>query len=89
MHGQQLELRDLRQDLIDEWVTAGRSQRRRVRMFLAWLARAEHTTQLQVAWDQHPATRTAIGDPQRLELLERLLYDDALVSAGLKSLQLR
>ena len=66
LHGRQLELRDLRQDLIDEWIAAGLRTRRRVRMFLSWSRRASVTGPLQVAWDDHPATRQAIDDEQRI-----------------------
>ena len=34
---QQLQLADLRQDLVDEWIAGGARKRRRVRLFLAWL----------------------------------------------------
>jgi hypothetical protein len=34
LHDQDLELDDLRQDLVDEWITAGATIRRRVRLFL-------------------------------------------------------
>ncbi|HEY5089116.1 MAG TPA: hypothetical protein VIK30_04060 [Polyangia bacterium] len=63
-----------------EWVTAGGSIRRRVRMFLAWLARAGVTARLDVAWNQYPATRAALSDHDRLDLLARLLYDDSLAA---------
>lgn len=62
LHDQQLELRDLRQDLIDTWIATGASTRRRVRLFLAWLARAGVTGRLHVAWDQ-PGPRRAPHQP--------------------------
>jgi hypothetical protein len=36
LHAQQLELADLRQDLIDQWIADGSGMRRRVRLFLSW-----------------------------------------------------
>ncbi len=80
MHHQQLGLIDLQQDLVDEWVLGGGSQRRRVRLFLSWLVRAGVIGPLDVAWDQHPATRAALDDRERLELLACLLYDDQLAA---------
>lgn len=80
LHNQNLGLSHLRQDHVDEWVTAGRSQRRRIRIFLAWLARAGVTGQLHVSWEQHPATRAALDDRERLELLADLLYNDSLAA---------
>jgi hypothetical protein len=76
--GQQLELADLRQDLVDEWVAAGARQHRRVRLFLAWLARAKVTGALNVAWDDRASTRPAIDDGQRFAILRRLLHDPEL-----------
>ena len=78
LHGQQLELADLRQDLIDEWVAGGLRMRRRVRLFLAWLRRANVTGALHVDWDDRPATRPAIDDEQRFRILRRLLHDSEL-----------
>jgi hypothetical protein len=78
LHDQRLELADLHQDLIDEWVAAGSSIRRRVRLFLAWLRRAEVTGALDVDWDDRPATRAAIGDEQRFGVLQRLLHESDL-----------
>jgi hypothetical protein len=78
LHEQQLELADLRQDLIDEWVAAGLRMRRRVRLFLAWLQRANVTGALEVDWDDRPATRPAIDDEQRFDILRRLLHDQGL-----------
>jgi len=43
LHERQLELADLRQDLIDEWVAGDSIIRRRVRLFLRWLERAAVT----------------------------------------------
>jgi hypothetical protein len=77
LHGEQLELGDLHQDLIDEWITAGSRTRRRVRLFLAWLRRASIAGRLDVEWDDRPATRHAIGDEQRFAILRRLLHDES------------
>jgi hypothetical protein len=78
LHDQQLELADLRQDLIDEWIANGLTMRRRVRLFLAWLRRAKVTGSLDVDWDDRPATRPAIDDEQRFAILRRLLHDPEL-----------
>lgn len=64
LHNQELELRHLRQDLIDTWIAAGTTTRRRVRLFLRWLVRAGVTGQLHVAWNtphagHGPLRRTA------------------------------
>ena len=75
LHDQQLELADLRQDLIDEWIAGGLGTRRRVRLFLAWLRRASVIGPLDVDWDDRPATRHAIDDEQRFGILRRLLHE--------------
>ena len=75
LHDQRLELRDLRQDLVDEWVSAGGSMRRRVRLFLGWLERASVIGPLDVAWDDRLPTRPAIDDDRRFAILRRLLHD--------------
>lgn len=78
LHGQQLELADLRQNLIDQWIAAGSGMRRRVRLFLAWLRRGSVTGTLDVDWDDRPATRRAIDDEERFGILRRLLHDQDL-----------
>jgi len=78
LHDQQLELAELRQDLIDDWIATGSAIRRRVRLFLAWLRRANVTGPLEVAWDDRPATRSAIDDEQRFGILRRLLHEREL-----------
>jgi hypothetical protein len=78
LHGRQLELADLRQDLVDEWIAAGVRMRRRVRLFLAWLRRANVIGALSVDWDDRLPTRPAIDDEQRFAILRRLLHDDDL-----------
>lgn len=75
LHDQQLELADLRQDLIDRWVAGGTAMRRRVRLFLAWLRRANLTGTLDVDWDDRLPTRPAIDDEQRFAILRRLLHE--------------
>ena len=78
LHEQQLELADLRQDLVDEWVTTGGTTRRRVRLFLAWLERASVIARLEVAWDDRLPTRPALDDDRRFAILRRLLHDREL-----------
>ncbi len=75
LHEQQLELCDLHQDLVDQWVAHGATTRRRVRLFLAWLARAGVTAALEVAWDDRLPTRPVLSDDARFDLLRRLLND--------------
>ena len=78
LQDQELELADLRQDLVDEWIAGGGRQRRRVRLFLAWLRRANVTGALHVGWDDWPPGRPAIDDEQRFAILRRLLHDPKL-----------
>ncbi len=76
LHGQQLELVDLRQDLVDQWVASGSGMRRRVRLFLVWLARSSVTRGLTVSWDDRLPTREAITDELRFAILRRLLHGE-------------
>ena len=75
LHEQQLELRDLRQDLVDAWIAAGASTRRCVRIFLQWLARAGVTGELHVAWNTRGHSPAPLDDEQRFAALRRLLHD--------------
>lgn len=75
LHEQQLELRDLRQDLVDTWIAAGASTRRRVRMFLRWLARAGVCGELHVAWNTRGPGPAPLDDDQRFGAVRRLLHD--------------
>lgn len=76
LHARQLELADLRQDLVDQRIAAGSGVRRRVRPFLGWLARSGITSGLSVEWDDRVPTRQAITDEQRFAILRRLLHDE-------------
>ncbi len=76
LHARQLELADLRQDLVDQWIAAGSGVCRRVRPFLGWLTRAGITSGLTVEWDDRVPTREAITDEQRFAILRRLLHDE-------------
>lgn len=79
LHAQQLELTDLRQDLLDTWIVDGAATRRRVRMFIAWLQRGEIlTARLQVPWEYRSPGRPALTDEQRLRILRRLLDDSSI-----------
>jgi hypothetical protein len=62
---QELELSDLRQDLVDEWVASGSLIRRRIRPFVRWLERAGVTGQLEVAWHDRLPSRPMLSDDQR------------------------
>ena len=53
LHTQELTLEDLHQDLLDEWVAAGTSRRRWVRLFVIWLKRNGACGELHV---QRPQT---------------------------------
>lgn len=75
LHEQKLGLAELRQDLIDTWVSDGASTRRRVRLFLAWLARAGVIGPLRVAWNARGHGDPPLGDDQRFAVLRRLLHD--------------
>jgi hypothetical protein len=78
LHAQQLELADLRQDLVDEWIAAGSLVRRRIRPFVRWLERAGVTGRLDVAWDDRLPTRPSLTDDQRFALLRRLLHGEEI-----------
>ena len=49
-----------------------------IRLFLAWLRRANVTGALNVDWDDRLPTRPAIDDEQRFAILRRLLHDPEL-----------
>ena len=74
-HAQQLELRDLRQELLDAWIADGPGIRRRARLFTAWLQRADITGALHVDWPYDFPQRPPLQDEQRLAVLRRLLHD--------------
>ncbi len=78
LHAQQLELRDLRQDLLDAWIADGPGIRRRARLFTAWLQRADITGALHVDWPYDFPQRPPLQDEQRLAVLRRLLHDHEL-----------
>ncbi|MCA1699535.1 MAG: hypothetical protein LC790_11810, partial [Actinobacteria bacterium] len=75
LHAQDLVLCDLRQDLIDAWITTGASTRRRARLFLAWLERGDITPALHVAWHAQGPPAAPLDDEQRIAALRRLLHD--------------
>jgi hypothetical protein len=75
LHAQQLELRDLRQDLLDAWIADGPGTRRRARLFTAWLQRADVTGALHVDWPYDFRQRPPLQDEQRFAVLRRLLHD--------------
>lgn len=78
LHHQQLQLSDLRQDLLDTWLAAGAGVRHRVRLFLAWLTRTGLSGPFEVAWPQRGPGRPALDDEQRFALLRRLLHGDEI-----------
>lgn len=78
LHSRQLELGDLRQDLLDEWLLTGGDGRRAVKGFLQWLTKRSVVATLEV---ERPAVREPvipIGDRPRLRLVGRLLEDDQI-----------
>ena len=75
LHEQELELADLRQDLVDDWIAGGSIVRRRIRPFVQWLERAGVTGCLEVEWDNRLPTRPSLSDDQRFALLHRFLHD--------------
>jgi hypothetical protein len=77
LHHQNLALTDLRQDLLDAWVTQGASTRRTVRLFVAWLARAGVTARLDVAWNRRGPRPASLDERDRLAALRRLLEDES------------
>lgn len=76
LHAQELELGDLRQDLIDEWIAAGGTLRRQVRLFLAWLQRAGTIGALHVAWHEHSNRRAPLSERERFAILRTLLHGE-------------
>jgi hypothetical protein len=75
LHDQELELRHLRQDLLDAWIADGPGIRRRARLFTAWLQRADITVALHVDWLYDFQQRPPLQDEQRFAALRRLLHD--------------
>ena len=75
LHGRQLGLADLRQDLLDEWLTAGTATRRAVNQFLQWLARSEPSQRLQIAWPVAVHNPPIASDEHRLRALTAVLAD--------------
>lgn len=75
LHGRDLQLADLRQDLLDEWVAAGASTRRVVRLFTQWLGRAGVTAALSVEWNVRGPRPATMSDSERFAILRRLLED--------------
>ena len=77
LHMQHLQLSDLRQDLIDTWVTQGSSTRRSVRPFVSWLERCGVTGRLDVAWNRSGHGPAPLSDRDRFAMLRRLLLDSS------------
>ena len=78
LHDHDLELRDLRQQHLDTWLSAGRSTRSRVRPFLAWAQRGRLIPRLH-APSGHGLNAAAPSDTeQRLDTLQRLTTDESL-----------
>lgn len=70
LQAQELGLDDLRQDLLDEWVTSGPSTRRVSSAFIEWLGRAHPSSRrLQIAWPATAHNPPIASDEQRLKAL--------------------
>ena len=78
LHTQQLTLADLRQDLLDEWVAAGNTRRRWVRLFVIWLNRNGICGGLHVPRPQPVSQAIPLADLERIETLRSLLANTAL-----------
>ena len=76
LHTQALDLGDLRQDLLDEWLATGVSTRRSISGFIDWLGRAHPASRrLQVTWPPAAHNPPIASDEQRLQALTVLLAD--------------
>src|SRR3984885_1275879 len=75
LHDRQLRLADLRQDLLDEWLTAGTATRRAVNQFIQWLARSKPSRPLQIAWPVAMHNPPIASDEHRLRALSAVLAD--------------
>jgi hypothetical protein len=73
LHVQHLELADLRQDLLDEWLTAGNTTRRAVNPFIQWLAHSQASRPLAIAWPVTAHNPPTASDEQRLQALTSVL----------------
>ena len=78
LHAQHLELADLRQDLLDDWLTAGTTTRRAVNAFIQWLARSQPSRPLAIAWPVAAHNPPIASDEQRLHALTSVLADRRL-----------
>lgn len=74
LHEQSLGLGDLRQDLLEEWLTGGASTRRGVSGFVDWLCRSQPPAgRLAIAWPVAARNPPIASDEQRLKALAALL----------------
>lgn len=74
LHAHGLSLGDLRQDLLDQWLTSGATTRRAVSAFVVWLSRVHPAERrLQVAWPVATHSPPIATDQQRLAALSALL----------------
>jgi hypothetical protein len=78
LHDQDIALDRLRQDLVDEWIAAGTTTRRSVRLFLAWLERSDVTGRLHVPWNVARNGHGPLDDEQRFAVLRQLLHGDGI-----------
>jgi hypothetical protein len=74
LHHQGLTLVDLRQDILDAWIAAGASTRRRVRLFLAWLSRTGAARPLHVDWSERGPSPGPLDEERRPAALRHLLH---------------
>ena len=78
LNDRDLALRDLRQDLLEEWLLDGGSHRDRVARFIDWLRKTKVTGRLSVPRRARLTSIASLDDRARLALLGRLLEDEDL-----------
>jgi hypothetical protein len=76
LHTLDLELGDLRQNLIDEWIAQGNTARRKARLFLQWLQRNGTTGELHVAWNECSTHPDPLSETERFAILRTLLHGE-------------
>lgn len=78
LHDQGLELRDLRQEHVDIWMSSGSTARVRVRAFLAWAQRGRIIPPLAASTGHTLSAARPSDTEQRLDILQRLFSDESL-----------
>ena len=78
LHDRDLELRDLRQEHLDTWISSGRGTRAPVRPFLAWAQRGKLIPPLHAPSGHTLRAAVPSDNEQRLATLQRLASDESL-----------